>query len=88
VYIHQAVQDNTCWYDDLVISIEYVGPLAGETPAPQSCDLNLDGSFNMADVALLLLMKQDDPENERADNNRDERSTIVDVIRMLIDQEK
>ena len=26
VYIHQAVQDNTCWYDDLVISTEYAGP--------------------------------------------------------------
>ncbi|MFC1544917.1 polysaccharide lyase [Gemmatimonadota bacterium] len=26
VYIHQARQDNTCWYDDLVISTEYVGP--------------------------------------------------------------
>jgi len=25
-YVHQAVQDNTCWYDDLVISTEYVGP--------------------------------------------------------------
>ena len=30
VYIHQAVQDNTCWYDDLVISTEYIGPLKAE----------------------------------------------------------
>ena len=30
VYIHQAAQDNTCWYDDLVISTEYVGPLKTE----------------------------------------------------------
>jgi hypothetical protein len=27
VYIHKAVQDNTCWYDNLVISTEYIGPL-------------------------------------------------------------
>ncbi|MBW7995130.1 MAG: hypothetical protein FVQ81_00880 [Candidatus Glassbacteria bacterium] len=28
VYIHQAQQDNTCWYDDLVISTVYLGPKA------------------------------------------------------------
>ena len=87
VYIHQAVQENICWYSDLVISTEYVGPLAGETPAPQSCDFNLDGSFNMADV-VLLLMKRDDPQDERADYNRDGCSTIADVLQMLIDQGK
>ena len=27
VYIHQAMQDNTCWYDNLVISTEYIGQL-------------------------------------------------------------
>lgn len=27
VYIHQARQDNTCWFDDVVISTEYIGPL-------------------------------------------------------------
>lgn len=31
VYIHKAVQDNTCWYDDLVISTEYIGPLKSES---------------------------------------------------------
>ena len=30
VYIHQAMQDNTCWYDDLIISTDYVGPESGE----------------------------------------------------------
>ncbi len=27
VYIHQARQDNTCWFDDVVISEDYIGPL-------------------------------------------------------------
>lgn len=28
VYIHQATRDNTCYYDDLIISTEYVEPMA------------------------------------------------------------
>ena len=27
VYIHHANQDNTCWFDEVVISTEYIGPL-------------------------------------------------------------
>ncbi len=27
VYIHRARQDNTCWFDDVVISTDYIGPL-------------------------------------------------------------
>lgn len=27
VYIHQARQNNTCWFDDVVISTEYIGPI-------------------------------------------------------------
>lgn len=27
VYIHQARQSNTCWFDDVVISEEYIGPM-------------------------------------------------------------
>ncbi|HUU29001.1 MAG TPA: hypothetical protein VM123_14425 [archaeon] len=30
VYIHKAVRDNTCWYDDLIISTDYIGPENGE----------------------------------------------------------
>ena len=26
VYVHQAAQDNTVWYDDVVVSSGYVGP--------------------------------------------------------------
>ncbi len=32
VYIHQARQDNTCWFDDVVISTEYIGPLERKQP--------------------------------------------------------
>lgn len=32
VYIHQAVRNNTCWYDDLVISTAYVGPRQVQPP--------------------------------------------------------
>ena len=86
VYIHQAIRDNTCWYDDLVISTEYVGPLNGELPSsPQSYDLNRDGKFTVADVILLLFMKRDDPADGRADYNRDGRNTIADVIQLLLD---
>ncbi len=31
VYIHKSERDNTVWYDDLVISTGYVGPLPDET---------------------------------------------------------
>lgn len=89
VYIHQAIQDNTCWYDDLVISTEYVGPLDGELPdSPQSYDLNFDSKIDIADVILLMLMKRDDPEDGRADYNRDGRNTIADVIQLLLDNFK
>ncbi len=27
VYVHQSKKDNTCWFDDIVISREYIGPL-------------------------------------------------------------
>jgi len=89
VYIHQANRDNTCWYDDLVISTEYVGPLDGEPPAsPQSYDFNLDGEITTADLLLLMLMKRDDPEDGRADYNRNGKSTIADVIQLLLDTHK
>ena len=28
VYVHRATQDNTVWYDDVVLSTGYVGPKA------------------------------------------------------------
>jgi len=89
VYIHESRQDNTCWYDDLVISTDYVGPLEGIKPGtPQDYDLNLDGKCDQADVLLMLRMKRDDPEDGRADYNRDGKSTITDVIQLLIDSGK
>lgn len=33
VYVHQARRDNTVWYDDVVLSTGYVGPVP-ETPPP------------------------------------------------------
>ena len=36
VYIHQSRQDNTCWFDNLVISTVYVGPLAAVPAATRS----------------------------------------------------
>jgi len=89
VYIHQANRENTCWYDDLVISTEYIGRLDEETPvSPQSYDLNLDSKIDFADIILLMLMKRDDPEDGRADYNLDGRSTIADVIQLLLDNFK
>lgn len=26
IYVHQATQDNTVWYDDVVLSTGYIGP--------------------------------------------------------------
>jgi hypothetical protein len=35
VYVHQSRHDNTCWFDDVKISTEYIGPLKESTkPAP------------------------------------------------------
>ena len=86
VYIHQSRKDNTCWYDDLVISTEYVGPMEGKaTPWWLTCDYNRDGIFTIEDVILLLRMQLYDPEDERGDYNRDGKSTISDIIQMLID---
>ncbi|MFH1068412.1 MAG: hypothetical protein V1794_02220, partial [Candidatus Glassbacteria bacterium] len=86
---HESRQDNTCWYDDLVISTDYVGPLEGIKPGtPQDYDLNLDGKCDQADVLLMLRMKRDDPEDGRADYNRDGKSTITDVLQLLIDSGK
>lgn len=31
IYIHQAEKDNTVWYDDVVLSTGYIGPLASST---------------------------------------------------------
>lgn len=28
IYIHQAARDNTVWYDEVVLSTGYIGPLA------------------------------------------------------------
>jgi len=89
VYIHESRQDNTCWYDDLVISTEYVGPMEGVKPGtPRDYDLNRDGKFDQADVLVVLRMKRDDPEDGRADYDRDGRSTMSDVIKLLIDSRK
>lgn len=34
VYVHQSTKDNTVWYDDVVLSTGYVGPIRGaEAPA-------------------------------------------------------
>ncbi|HUU30022.1 MAG TPA: hypothetical protein VM123_19630 [archaeon] len=86
VYIHEAHQDNTCWYDDLVISTDYVGPKNGLTPAsPEDYDLNFDGKINVADAIILLRMKLYDPEDGRTDYNRDGKSAIADIIQLLID---
>lgn len=34
VYIHQANRDNTCYYDDVAVSTDYVGPMA-DLPTPR-----------------------------------------------------
>lgn len=33
IYIHEAAKDNVAWYDDVVLSTGYVGPLAGSPSA-------------------------------------------------------
>jgi hypothetical protein len=86
VYVHQSRKDNTCWYDDLVISTEYVGPMEGKaTPWWLTCDYNRDGNFTIVDAIMLLRMKWYDPEDERADYNRDGKCSISDIIQMLLD---
>jgi hypothetical protein len=30
VYVHQSRRDNTCWFDDVKIATEYIGPLEGK----------------------------------------------------------
>ena len=89
VYIHESRQDNTCWYDDLVISTEYVGPLEPPKPAtPMDYDFQRDGRFGLDDLLLLLKMKRDEPDDGRADYDRDGKSTILDVIKLLFDSRK
>ena len=87
VYIHESRQDNTCWFDNLVISTDYVGPLAAAPAATrQCCDFDLDGISGRTDFMQLLLMKRDEPEDGRGDYNRDGRNTIADALQLLLDQ--
>jgi len=36
IYIHQAKKDNTAWYDDVVVSTGYVGPVDAKEAKPKS----------------------------------------------------
>ena len=80
---HDGEQDNTCWFDDVVISTEYIGPIfTGGSPG---CDYDGNGESGLLDVIELIRLCRLNPPGPAADYNGDGYCNVRDALSLLID---
>ena len=68
-------------FDNFVVATRYIGPIATQT----GFDFDQDGRLGSGDFFRMLKMRLADSRDLRTDYNGDGRSTVADMLQMLLD---
>ena len=73
------------YFDNVVLSKEYVGPIVTDQALPSGGDFDGDGQAGISDVIRLIKLCMEEYPDASADYNRDGAAGVTDALALLID---
>ncbi len=73
------------YFDNIVLSKEYVGPIVTDQALPVGGDYDGDGQAGISDVIRLIKLCMEEYPDASADYNRDGTASVADALALLLD---